>query len=78
MVMIEVVGSAVPEIDNFTFYILYLLFDMSKKQDRYKEDYLDKDIEELDELDTEKFEKFNSKKKDKKKSLNTGSKKDEE
>ena len=36
---------------------LIFIYDMSKKQDRYKEDYLDKDIEELDELDTEKFEK---------------------
>jgi hypothetical protein len=78
MAMIEVVALVVAEIDNFTFYILYVLFDMSKNQDRYKEDYLDKNIEELDELDTEKFEKFNSKKKDKKKSLNTGSKKDDE
>lgn len=78
MVKIEAVGLVVQEIDNFTFYILYLLFDMSKKQDRYKEDYLDKDIEELDELDTEKFEKFRPKKSKDTKSKDKSIKKGEE
>jgi len=78
MVKIEVVGLDLAEIDNFTFYILYLLFDMSKKQDRYKEDYLDKDIEELDELDTEKFEKFRPKKSKDIKSKDKSVKKGEE
>ena len=35
---------------------------MSKNQDRYKEDYVHVDLDELDELETEKFEKFHSKK----------------
>jgi hypothetical protein len=51
---------------------------MSKKQDRYKEDYLDKDIEELDELDTEKFEKFRPKKSKDIKSKDKSIKKGEE
>lgn len=40
---------------------------MSKKNDRYKEDYSNVDIEELDEIETEKFEKFRPKKKKNKK-----------
>ncbi len=36
---------------------------MSKKHDRYKEDYSHIDIEELEEMATEKFEKFRPKKK---------------
>ena len=61
-------------------YFLYPIFiyDMSKKQDRYKEDYLDKDIEELDELDTEKFEKFRPKKSKDTKSKDKSVKKCEE
>ena len=78
MVKIEAVVLEVLENNNFTFYILYLLFDMSKKQDRYKEDYLDKDIEELDELDTEKFEKFRPKKSKDIKSKDKSVKKGEE
>ena len=78
MAMIEAVALVALENDNFTFYILYLLFDMSKKQDRYKEDYLDKDIEELDELDTKKFEKFRPKKSKDIKSKDKSVKKGEE
>jgi hypothetical protein len=36
---------------------------MSKNHDRYKEDYTEIDVEELDEIETEKFEKFRPKKK---------------
>lgn len=78
MAKTEAAALVVLEHDNFTFYILYLLFDMSKKQDRYKEDYLDKDIEELDELDTEKFEKFRPKKSKDIKSKDKSVKKGEE
>lgn len=38
---------------------------MSKKQDRYKEDYSHIDLDQLDEIETKKFEKFHSKKKSK-------------
>ena len=56
-------------------YFLYPIFiyDMSNK-----EDYLDKDIEELDELDTEKFEKFRPKKSKDTKSKDKSVKKCEE
>ena len=51
---------------------------MSKNQDRYKEDYLDKDIEEFDEIETEKFEKFRPKKSKDIKSKTGGTKKQED
>ena len=35
---------------------------MSKKYDRYKEDYTEIDVEELEEIETERFEKFRPKK----------------
>ena len=35
---------------------------MSKKQDRYKEDYAHEDLEKLEEMETEHFEKFRPKK----------------
>jgi hypothetical protein len=38
---------------------------MSKNNDRYKEDYISVDIEELDEIETKRFEKFRPKKKEK-------------
>jgi hypothetical protein len=37
---------------------------MSKNQDRYKEDYVHTDLEQLEEMETEHFEKFKPKKKD--------------
>jgi len=40
---------------------------MSKNNYRYKEDYSNIDVEELDEIETEKFEKFRPKKKGKNK-----------
>jgi hypothetical protein len=40
---------------------------MSKNQDRYKEDYTEIDVEELEEIETERFEKFRPKKKGKNK-----------
>lgn len=40
---------------------------MSKNYDRYKEDYVNVDIEALEEIPTERFEKFRSKKKEKNK-----------
>ena len=51
------------ESDHFLFFNLYLLSDMSKNHDRYKEDYSTIDIEQLEEIDTEKFEKFRPKNK---------------
>lgn len=36
---------------------------MSKNQDRYKEDYIHIDMDELDELEVEKFQKLRPKKK---------------
>ncbi len=39
---------------------------MSKNYDRYKEDYTQLDVEDLEEVNTERFEKFKSKKKSKK------------
>ena len=38
---------------------------MSKNNGRYKEDYANVDLEELDEMETRKFEKFRPKKKEK-------------
>jgi len=35
---------------------------MSKNQDRYKEDYIHIDMDELDELEVEKFQKLRPKK----------------
>ncbi len=40
---------------------------MSKNHDRYKEDYTEIDVEELEEIETERFEKFRPKKKGKNK-----------
>jgi len=37
---------------------------MSKNQDRYKEDYVNIDIEKLEEMEVEHFEKFHPKKKE--------------
>lgn len=52
---------------------------MSKKQDRYKEDYSTANIEQLDEIETKKFEKFRPKnKKNKGKSKDKSIKKDDE
>ena len=68
------------ESDHFLFFNLYLLSDMSKNHDRYKEDYSTIDIEQLEEIDTEKFEKFRpkNKKKIQGKSKDNSIKKDDE
>lgn len=51
---------------------------MSKNNDRYKEDYSNVDIEELDEIETEKFQKFRPKKKKNKKSSHKDIQRDDE
>jgi hypothetical protein len=51
---------------------------MSKNNDRYKEDYISIDIEELDEIETRKFEKFRPKKKKSVKGKDKTKEKDEE
>lgn len=51
---------------------------MSKNHDRYKEDYLQKDADELLEIETEKFEKFRPKKKQANKAKQKGPKKEDE
>ena len=78
--MIAVVDLDLQESDHFLFFNIYLLCDMSKNHDRYKEDYSTIDIEQLEEIDTEKFEKFRPKNKKniKVKSKDNGIKKDDE
>ena len=78
--MIAVVDLDLQESDHFLFFKVYLLCDMSKNHDRYKEDYSTIDIEQLEEIDTEKFEKFRPKNKKniKVKSKDNGIKKDDE
>lgn len=46
---------------------VYCIKHMSKNHDRYKEDYTEIDVEELEEIETERFEKFRPKKKGKNK-----------
>ena len=43
-------------------YSLNSVIHMSKNQDRYKEDYIHIDMDELDELEVEKFQKLRPKK----------------
>jgi hypothetical protein len=51
---------------------------MSKNNGRYKEDYTEIDIEELDEMETEKFEKFRPKKKGKNKTKHKEAQREDE
>lgn len=51
---------------------------MSKNNDRYKEDYSNVNIEELDEIETEKFQKFRPKKKKNKKPSHKDIQRDDE
>ncbi len=75
--MIAVVDLDLQESDHFLFFNIYLLCDMSKNHDRYKEDYSTIDIEQLEEIDIEKFRPKN-KKNIKVKSKDNSIKKDDE